>query len=147
KRDTKMKKRPRNKAICIVRKENSVLLIDTHAPDNPEFRVCVPFGGGVDFGEHSRDAAARETLEELGAVVINLRRMDVIENMFTYKDELYHEVLFAWEGEFEDKTLYEKEEIQGVESTGEPFICRWIDVELIKDEKVFFFPKQLIPLL
>ena len=137
----------RNKAICIVRRENQILLIDTHAPDHPEIRVCVPFGGGVDFGEHSKEAAARETLEELGAVVINLHKMDVIENMFTYKDELYHEVLFAWEGEFEDRSLYQKEEIEGMESNGQPFTCRWIDVELIKEEKVLFFPKQLIPLL
>ena len=140
-------KRPRNRAICLVRKENSILLIDTHHPDHPELRVCVPFGGGVEFGEYSKDAAARETLEELGAVVVNLHKVDVIENLFTYKEELYHEVLFVWEGEFEDKSLYEQDEIQGVESDGAPFVCRWIDLELIKQEKVFFFPKQLTPLL
>lgn len=137
----------RNKAVCIVRHENKLLLIDTHAPHDKNFRVCVPVGGGINFGEHSKDAAARETLEEIDAVVVNLKLLMVIENMFSYDGTDYHEIVFAYEGDFEDESLYLKEEIQGVESTGLEFKCSWVDLDMIKLGEIPFFPTQLLDVL
>lgn len=139
--------RTRLKAVCVVRRGNELLLIDTHAPHDENFRVCVPVGGGINFGEHSKDAAARETLEEISAVVINLKLLMVIENMFSYAGTDYHEIIFAYEGDFEDESLYQKEQIQGIESTGQEFVCSWIDIDLIKSEEIAFFPTQLIEVL
>ena len=102
---------------------------------------------GINFGEHSKDAAARETLEEINAVVVNLKLLMVIENMFSYDGTDYHEVIFAYEGEFEDETLYRKTNIQGIESTGQAFTCSWIDIDLIRSKKILFFPTQLIDVL
>ncbi len=137
----------RLKAVCVVRRGNELLLIDTHVPDNEHIRVCVPVGGGINFGEHSKDAAARETLEEISAVVINLKLLKIIENMFSYDGTDYHEVIFAYEGDFEDESLYQEEQIQGIESNGQAFVCSWVDIDLIKSKQVLFFPTQLLDIL
>ena len=137
----------RLKAVCVIRRGNELLLIDTHAPHDKSFRVCVPVGGGINFGEYAKDTAARETLEEIGAVVINLRQLMVIENMFSYDGTDYHEIIFAYEGDFEDETLYQKEEIIGEESTGWAFVCRWVDIDQLKSGEVTFFPTQLLDVL
>ena len=144
KKTLQMKQRIRAKAVCVVRQKGKVLLIDTHAPERPDIRVLIPVGGGIDFGEHSKDTAVRETLEEINAEVVNLRFMGVIENMFSHDEVDYHEHIFAYEGDFADKSLYDQNEIPGVESSGWEFVCRWIDVELLKSRKVLFFPTQML---
>ncbi len=121
-----------------------MLLIDTSVPDKPEIRVLVPVGGGIEFGETSEQAAARETFEEINAVVTNLRFMGVIENMFSYEGQDYHEHIFAYEGDFEDKSLYEQEEIHGKEDSGWEFVCRWIDIDFLKSGEVLFYPTQIL---
>ena len=121
-----------------------MLLIDTSVPDKPEIRVLVPVGGGIEFGETSEQAAVRETLEEINAVVTNLRFMGVIENMFSYEGQDYHEHIFAYEGDFEDQSLYDQEEIYGKEGSGWEFVCRWIDIDFLKSGEVLFYPTQIL---
>ena len=134
----------RAKAVCVVRHEGKILLIDTHAPDHPEIRVLIPVGGRIEFGEYSKDTAMRETLEEIGADVVNLRFMGVIENMFSHEGIDYHEHIFAYEGDFADQSLYQQEEIHGKEDSGWEFVCRWVEVDLLKSKKVLFFPTQML---
>lgn len=121
-----------------------MLLIDTSVPDKPEIRVLVPVGGGIEFGETSEQAAVRETHEEINAVVTNMRFMGVIENMFSYEGQDYHEHIFAYEGDFEDESLYEQEEIHGKEDSGWEFVCRWIDIDFLKSGEVLFYPTQIL---
>ncbi len=142
--DKYKKQRIRAKSVCIVRNQGKILLIDTHAPNRPDIRVLVPVGGGIEFGETSQDAAARETLEEINAVVINLRFMGVIENMFSHDGTDYHEHIFAYEGDFEDESLYEQVELKGKEDNGWEFVCHWVDIELLKSGDVLFFPTQML---
>jgi len=40
-------------------------------------------GGGVDFGETSRDALQREFQEEIQAELTNIRHLGCLENLFT----------------------------------------------------------------
>ena len=67
--------------------------------------------------------------------------------MFSYAGTDHHEIIFAYEGAFEDVTLYEQEEIPGVESNGVPFVCRWVDIDRLKSGEITFFPTQLLDVL
>ena len=86
--------------------------------------------------------------------MVNLRFLGVIENMFSHDNIDYHEHIFAYEGDFEDESLYQQEEIAGREDFGEAipgkkeggldFVCHWIDIDYLKSGKVLFFPTQML---
>lgn len=57
-----------------------------------------PLGGGVELGERSDAAVAREISEELGATLIEPRLLGVLENIFEYDGMAGHEVAFVYAG-------------------------------------------------
>jgi ADP-ribose pyrophosphatase YjhB (NUDIX family) len=58
-----------------------------------------PPGGGIEFQEHSRDAACRELREEFDLDVPSeeLRFLGVIENSFDFRGAPHHELCFVYE--------------------------------------------------
>ena len=68
-----------------------------------------PLGGGVEFGETSREAVAREMAEELGARFRPTRLLGVLETIYEHHGAPGHEVVFAWEGVMDDPGLAEAE--------------------------------------
>jgi ADP-ribose pyrophosphatase YjhB (NUDIX family) len=84
-----------------------------------------PPGGGIEFGERAVDAVRRELREELAADVRDVTLVGVLENIFTYEDQPGHEIVFVFEARLVDASLYEREEIAGVEGD-QPFVVRWI---------------------
>jgi ADP-ribose pyrophosphatase YjhB (NUDIX family) len=68
-------------------------------------------GGGVEFGEHSSEALVREIREEIGAEIENLQLVGVLENIFIYEGDPGHEVVFVYDAEFRDKSLYDLPEV------------------------------------
>lgn len=62
---------PRPGAYVILRRDDQILLTCQMGP-NPEFQLP---GGGIDPGESPIQAAQRETLEETGWRIANLRRI------------------------------------------------------------------------
>lgn len=98
-------------AICVFRHGNKILV--TEGVDSvTQSRFARPLGGGVELGERSADAAAREIKEEIGADVTGLRLLGVLENLFVYEGKQRHEIIFVHEGEFVDGALYGREEIE-----------------------------------
>src|SRR4051812_9496113 len=71
-----------------------------------------PLGGGVEFGESSKDALQREFGEELDAEIKVGKRLGVLENVFTWRDRPGHEIAFLYEAEFVDAALYAREEMK-----------------------------------
>ncbi len=56
----------------------------------------MPFGGGVEFSESSRDAAIREVKEELNIVVAQHELLGVVENRFSFEGKPGHDVVFVY---------------------------------------------------
>ena len=55
-------------------------------------------GGSVEFGERSVDAAVREMREELGIELIEPRLLGALENVYKFRGEPGHEVVFVYTG-------------------------------------------------
>ena len=67
--------------------------------------------GGIDLGDHSRDAFAREIREELGAEVVNARLIGWIENIFEFEGRPGHEIVAVYEATLADPSFYTREVI------------------------------------
>ncbi len=117
-------RRQRILAIGVVRKGDTILVEKGYDPTKDE-RFFRPVGGGVEFGERSRDAVVRELREELGAEVVNPRLLGVLENIFTFDGEPGHEAVFVYEVDFADRALMDRPVIHGTESDGSRVEAVW----------------------
>lgn len=135
----------RPKAICIFRHGGKVLLVDSFDPER-HGRFLIPVGGGVEFGEYSKDAAARETLEEIQGTAINLKLLTIIENIFTFNGGAGHEVVFVYEGDLVEQELYTAEEIHGDEN-GNLLIARWYAIDWLKEGHLPVYPDGILEIL
>lgn len=87
-----------------------------------------PVGGGIHFGETSREALLREIAEELGRPVLQPRLLGVLENLFTCDGAQGHEIVFVYDARFSDPAAYREEALPGLESCGTPFRAVWRDL-------------------
>ena len=97
-------------AICLFRRGEEILVtegLDTSC----NRRYARPLGGGVELGETSEQTIAREIREEIGSEVRDLKLLGVLENLFELEGQQRHEVVFVYDGRFEDNSLYEMAEI------------------------------------
>lgn len=97
-------------AICLFRRGDSILVtegLDT----STNRRYARPLGGGVELGETSEQTIVREIREEIGAEVRDLKLLGVLENLFELEGQQRHEVVFVYDGQFVDKSLYKMTEI------------------------------------
>jgi ADP-ribose pyrophosphatase YjhB (NUDIX family) len=78
-------------ALGAVRREDELLVSVGESPDTGELYYRL-LGGGVEFGEHSRDAVVREFEEELGVEFTDATLADTFERIFTFDGETGHEV-------------------------------------------------------
>lgn len=83
-----------------------------------------PLGGHVEFGEPSRTTIIREIKEEIGADIINVQQLGVLENIFHFCGKLNHEIVFIYDAEFVDLRFYQKESIECIEGY-HPFTATW----------------------
>lgn len=134
-------------AICLFRKGNQILL--SHGFDTvKQILYYRPLGGGIEFGETSEAAIVREIREELGVEAENLRLIGVAENIFNYEGEPGHEIVFIFDGEFADRTLYEHDELDGYEQeAGIRFKAKWLSLEEIEQTGGRLVPETLKDLL
>ena len=109
------KDRIRPIVICLFRRGERILVCEAFDSAKGD-RFARPVGGGVKFGEHSSEALVREIREEIGAEIDNLQLVGVLENIFIYEGEPGHEVVFVYDAEFRDKSLYDLPEIPVYES-------------------------------
>ena len=110
-------------AICLLRNKGRVL-VSKGLDSVKQSYFYRPLGGGIEYGETSRDAVVREIREELGTEMENLSLLGVLENIFTYEGEQGHELVFVFDAEFADKSLYERDEIDAFEADVR-FKARW----------------------
>src|ERR1700737_1002574 len=93
----------------IRRPRDGALLVSEHVGSRePPFQR--PLGGHVEFGEYALDTIHREFLEEIAQVVTDVRLLGVLENIFPWRGETEHEVVFIFSAAFADEAAYEIEE-------------------------------------
>ncbi|MEJ7701535.1 MAG: NUDIX hydrolase [Pyrinomonadaceae bacterium] len=134
-------------SICLFRHENRVLVsegFDT-VKQNYYYR---PLGGGIEYGESSREAVVREIREELGVEIENVRLLGVLENIFIYEGQQGHEIVFVFDAEFTDKSLYKLDEIDGYEQEANvKFKAKWYSLNEIEKNGGRLVPETLAKLL
>jgi 8-oxo-dGTP pyrophosphatase MutT (NUDIX family) len=101
-------------AICIFQRNGKILVSEEHDPAKGE-TFYRPLGGGIEFGEDSRDAIHRELMEEIGAEAKDLVYLGTIENIFTFQGEPGHEIVQVYDGSLVEPGLYEQDAISGYE--------------------------------
>lgn len=118
--------RVRPLAVVIIRRNNQILLSPGYdkVKDSHFYRLI---GGGVEFGETSLEALKRELQEELAAELVNIRLLNVIENIFTYNGQQGHEIGFIYEAEFKDKSNYDKEKFSILDSHVDNYAI-WVEI-------------------
>lgn len=104
----------RTVSLCLIRKGDNILVQEVIDPVVKQ-TFYRPIGGTVEYGENSKDTVIREVKEELNAEIEEPKLLYVIENIFSYLDDVGHEIDFIYEAELVDRSLYNSNEIQGVE--------------------------------
>ncbi|WP_082036827.1 NUDIX hydrolase [Pseudomonas rhodesiae] len=137
--------RIRQLAICIFHHQGKILVNSFHDPVKQQ-SLFRPLGGGVEFGERSIDAIAREIREELDQPIWNVRLLGTLESIFTYLGKPGHEVVQVYDADFEDPALYAKPWLEGQESNGATFRAVWRDGASLSREGVLV-PEGLYGLL
>jgi len=134
-------------AICLFRNGNRILVsegFDT-VKQNYYYR---PLGGGIEYGESSKAAVAREIGEELGVKIENVQLLDVLENIFIYEGQQGHEIVFVFDADFADKSLYKLDEIDGSEQEANvTFKAIWKSLNEIEKSGGRLVPENLEKLL
>lgn len=92
-------------AFVFLRSRNRLLV--SEMVDEVEGTFYRPPGGGIEFREHSRDAAVRELQEELDLEVPReqLTLLGVIENSFEFRGAPHHEICFVYEARVDGAVL------------------------------------------
>jgi 8-oxo-dGTP pyrophosphatase MutT (NUDIX family) len=130
-------------ALGIIRR-GAALLVFEGRDDLKDETFCRPLGGGIEYGERSKDALKREFLEELGAEIEVGEQLGVLENVFTWRDRPGHEIAFLYHARFADESFYEREEMKILD---DPATARWVDVRHFQDGSKILYPEGLIELL
>lgn len=129
----------RPNALIIIRKDGCVLASKGVDGDKIFYRLL---GGGIEFGELSNVTIKREIMEELNAEIINEKFLCIIENIFEFKSQKCHEITFLYEGDFLDKSLYEKEIIKRVDYDSE--YSEWVSISEVKKGNIIVYPREII---
>ena len=133
----------RHLAICVFRHRTRILVARgfDDVKNEPFLR---PLGGAVEFGEMVVDALRREIREELGVEISDPVQLGVLENVFTYRGQAGHEIVFVFDAKFVDLELYAKKSLP----LNEPIwdgAARWID--LVEPLPAALYPEGLTALL
>lgn len=141
------KERIRPIALCLFRRGGRILVSEGFDSSKGE-HYCRPLGGGIEFGESSRDAVLREIKEEVGAEVENLELVGVLESIFTYEGARGHQIVFVYDAEFRDKSLYERGELRVLEpEINAELVARWLSEEEMAERGMKLVPEALPGLL
>lgn len=131
-------------ALGAVRRTDDLLVFEGESPETgePFYRLL---GGGVEFGEHSRDAVIREFDEELGVEFDDQRLVGTFERVFSSVGDTAHEVWRVYEGRIVEDWPYGRESFTFVEpELGTEHVARWMPIEYLRDDQTTFYAPEVL---
>jgi len=105
-------------------------------------------GGGVEFGERSRNTVVREFEEELGVEFAGPDLVGTFERVFTYDGETGHEVWRVYSGHIVEEWPYERDSFTFVEPEFDTeHTARWMPVETLREDDTTFYSPAVLDAL
>ncbi|MBE9080062.1 NUDIX domain-containing protein [Romeria aff. gracilis LEGE 07310] len=101
-------------------------------------------GGGIDFGETSQAALAREFLEEIQAALKNIEYLTCIDNIFTLNDKPGHELLQLFRCEFVDSKFYQLDQTFELIEGKHRRKAFWIAIARIRSGELNLVPRACL---
>ena len=90
----------------------------------------------------------REIDEELGIETENIQLIVVLESIFIYEGQPGHEIVFVFDADFIDKSLYKLDEIDGYEQEANiRFKAKWRSLDEIEKSGGRLVPEDLAKML
>lgn len=132
-------------ALCVFRHGDRILVNEGYDSVKDQ-RFYRPLGGGIDFGESSQAAVVREIWEELGEAIADPVLLGVVENIFEFEGQPGHELVFLYDAQFQDASLYQRSQLTAQEGD-RTFTAQWIDLPTVHAGEIPLYPKGLWSLL
>lgn len=135
-------------AICVFLQNHKILVSEGYDPVKVE-TFYRPLGGGIEFGESSKETICREIMEEINVQVKqeSLRYLGAVENIFMFNGSPGHEIVMVYNGELKKMELYQQEVIVGREANGEEIRAVWKDLDEFMRGKSILYPTGLVEML
>lgn len=128
-------------ALCIIRHEEKILVMDGYDPkkDQVFYRIL---GGGIEFGERGEEALKREFQEELSADLENIKFLTTVENIFTFDGKQGHEIVLLFQADLANKNLYSQNNISILDSK-DNHKASWQKISDFKENKLILYPDNI----
>lgn len=129
-------------ALGLIQDGDRAFLGEGYDPTKQEtfYRVL---GGGVEFGETSREALQREFYEEIQAELTNIRYLDCIESIFTFNNEPRHEIIQLYRCDFADRQFYQRDRIPFNEGKRNK-VALWMDLNRLRAGEFRLVPEGFL---
>ena len=132
-------------ALGLIREGDRVFISEGYDPAKQQIFYRA-MGGGIDFGETSRDALQREFQEEIQAELTNIRYLGCLENLFTFNSKQGHEILQVYQCDFVDPKFYQLEELFFAEGKRKKKAL-WVDINRFTSRELLLVPEQFLDYL
>lgn len=136
------KKKIRVLALGLIRDGDRLFLSQGKDPST-EQTFYRALGGGVDWGETSLNALKREFWEEIGGELTNIKYLGCIENIFTFDNQLKHEIIQLYSCDFLDPQFYQREQIEFSEKKRRK-IALWVDIASCLSRELLIVPHEFL---
>ena len=133
-------------AICVFRNQDRILVFEGYEKARNE-TFYRPLGGGIEFGERGEEAVRRELMEEINAEIGEVRCLGMLENIYNFNNNPYHEIVIVYDGELIDSGLYEQAVMEGQEANGESIRAMWKRLDEFESGESILYPPGLLDLL
>ncbi|MDJ1183246.1 NUDIX hydrolase [Roseofilum casamattae] len=129
-------------ALGLIQDGDRLLLSEGYDPHRKQtfYRAL---GGGIEFGETSRQALEREFMEELQAELTEIEYLACLENIFTYNNRPGHEIIQLYRAQLVNRELYQQDVIPFLENTRSK-TARWVDLQTCKSGELRVVPATFL---
>ena len=132
-------------ALCVFRYKDNILVTEGFDEQLNQL-VFKPLGGEMSFGEYSWETIRREIRNEIGEDIANLSFIGPSENIFSLNGNQAHELIFVFEAEFVNKSVYKSAEIH-IGKNGNTRKAVWKPLKEFKKKTSFLYPDGLLEIL